>query len=163
MNVRLTMSKATSDRWRLYLARLADPKRFQKAQRRAMSKTMNGVQKVYRQGWQTAVFKRAKPKNSHRAAIKKSIRTRVFDTKRGVTVGVTGLRRKQYVKAAIANVIDPGFRHVRSGKLIPGKLVRARAQRYAETRGLIEFRDDLREAVLENANRAAVLTTRSAR
>ena len=161
MNVlRLTMSKATSERWRLYLARLADPKRFQKAQRRAMSQTMNGVQKVYRQGWQTAVYKRAKPKNSHRAAIKRSIRTRVFDTKKAVTVGVTGLRRKQYPKSAIANVIDPGFRHVRSGKLIPGKLVRARAQKYAETRGLIEFRDNLRAGLLEIANRAAVGATK---
>lgn len=155
MNVRITMSKATSDRWRFYLARLADPQRFQKAQRRAMSQTMNGVQKVYRQGWQTAVYKRAKPKNSHRAAIKRSIRTRVFDTKKGVTVGVTGLRRRQYPKSAIANVIDPGFRHVRSGKLIPGKLVRARALKYAETRGLIEFQDKLRAGLLEIANRAA--------
>lgn len=145
-------AKARQD-WEFRVARIADPREFEKAQKMAMQAVVNRVRKRYVSLWRGASFKRAAG-GGHREAIRQSIRAFVTSDKRGIVIGRVGTKwtGEGRAKAAIVNVIDPGFRPHRAKRSVPGYRVRDRSQAYAASIAAVEFRGNLVDAMQARAN-----------
>lgn len=138
---------------RFRVARITDPTEFERAQRMAMQYVVNRVRKHYSGLWRGVVYKR-RAGGGHRQSIIRSIRAFTGSDKRGIIIGRVGVkwRGDGRSQAAIANVIDPGFRPHRAKSVVSGHRVRDRSQTYAASIAAVEFRNNLIDAMQARAN-----------
>jgi len=151
MNARVP--NAARSAFRARVAAIADPNRFAAAQYRSVSKLLNGVRTQYKALWRAETFKRNAPTPSHRAAIRAAVRSKIKRRRDNVTGTVGISASKARAMAAIANVIDPGFRNIKAGKYIAGRKVRQRVAAIIEKSVPALYQQMLRAELLHILNR----------
>jgi uncharacterized protein (DUF885 family) len=150
MNARVP--NAARNAFRARVAAITEPNQFSAAQYRAVSKLLNGVRSQYRALWRAETFKRRAPTPSHRAAIRAAVRSKIKRRQDNVT-GTVGISATQARKmAAIANVIDPGFRNIKAGKYVAGRRIRQRVAAIMEKSVPAHYQQMLRQELLSILN-----------
>lgn len=151
MNARVP--NAARSAFRARVAAISDADGFSAAQYRTVSKLLNGVRTQYRALWRAETYKRKAPTPSHRAAIRAAVRSRIKRRRDNVTGTVGISASKARAMAAIANVIDPGFRNIKAGKYIAGRKVRQRVAAIIEKSVPALYQQMLRAELLKILNR----------
>jgi len=137
---------------RLRMAQLTNLKAFEKAQRKSLFGIGNIVRREYREAWGSATYKRPAGRPSHRAAIKRSLRSVVRRLKAGVFRLRVGSSYKTNSLVRIVNILNPGFTPYRAKTQVPGKKIRERMMVRAKSIAAERYKDDLHQQLLNQAS-----------
>lgn len=136
----------------LRIAQLTNIKAFEKAQRKSLFGIGNIIRREYREAWGSATYKRPAGRPSHRAAIKRSLRSVVRRLKSGVFRLRIGSSHKTNTLVRIVNILNPGFRPHRAKTKVPGKKIRERMMVRAKAIAQDRYKDDLHQQLLNQAS-----------
>jgi len=136
----------------LRIAQLTDPKAFEKAQRKSLFGIGNTVRAEYRNRWAQVAYKRSPGRPSHRAAIKRSLRSLVRRVKQNVFRLTVGSSVKTNRLARIVNILNPGFKPFRAKNKVPGLKIREIMLIRAGTIAKQRYQDELELQLLKQAN-----------
>ena len=136
----------------LRTAQLTNAKAFEKAQRKSLNGIGNTVRAEYRNRWAQVPYKRTAASPSHRAAIKRSLRSVLRRVKQGVFRLTVGSSVKTNTLARIVNILNPGFRPRGAKKKVAGRKIREIMMIRAGTIAQQRYQEDLYQQLLNQAN-----------